>query len=585
MILQALAAYYDALSERGELPGRGFSLIRASFALRLSWEGELLGILTLTDTVQRGTKQVEVPQQFVLPEPVVKSVNIAANFLYGDGVYMLGADLKDNETRAVRCFEASRTLHHQVLDRVDHPAARAILAYFDQWQPAWVSTDPRTVDYLKALSGGGNLIFRLPDGRSAQAIPELRQAWEDYHLSSPSTVIMQCLVSGMKNQPIARLHGKIKGIRGGQPTGTSIVSFNAAAYESFGRKDDQGLNAPISEKAAFAYITALNHLISGSHRLMLGDTTVVYWAQTGEEAYQSIFTMTAMPEEGDEERLRGIMDKLARGLPVEGSLDMSTPFYVMGLSPNAGRLSIRFFWPSTFGASLRNLAAHYARLEIEKPPFEKRRYLSPYWLLRETVSPKSSDQSASPLLEGALLRSIFTGAPYPAALMQSTIMRIRAEKDINWRKAAIIKAWLLHNGHQNSDYQEVLDMSLNRESKNKAYVLGRLFAVLEKAQEEANPGINTTIKDRYFASACAAPGTVFPILLKLSNHHISKAEYGRSITAEIGDLMGLLELEADPFPMQLSLSDQGIFVLGYYHQRQFRFAGAKGAKKETSTDA
>lgn len=168
------------------------------------------------------------------------------------------------------------------------------------------------------------------------------------------------------------------------------------------------------------------------------------------------------------------------------------------------------------------------------------------------------------------MRAIITGHPYPYMLAQSVITRIRAEHDINWRKAAILKAWLLHNGYQNTSYQEVLTVSRNENSNIKAYVLGRLFALLEKAQEEANPGINATIKDRYFSSACAAPGTVFPILLKLSNHHLAKAQYGRFTADQIGGLMDRLNVEDDPFPMQLALKDQGLFILGYYQERQAR---------------
>lgn len=571
MILQALTQYYQAKVSRHEITAMGYANMKVSYALRIGWDGSLLGLLSMSNTEERGKKTVEVPQQMDLPEPVVKTVNVAANYLYGDAVYMLGANLRGNKERAVRCFEASRELHHTILDEVAHPAALAILRFFDGWQPEAAEEHPLIVNYLEALARGGNIIFQLPSGENAQDIAELQQAWEKHTQAGPAQAAMQCLVTGLGSQPIARLHSKIKGVKGGQPIGTSIVSFNASAYESYGRRGEQGLNAPIGEYAAFAYTTALNQLLSGPHRKALGNTTVVYWAQTGEDAYPSIFSMTAMPEEGDEERLAGVMEKHAQGLPLEGNLNLDTPFYVLGLSPNAGRLSVRFFWPSTFGESLHNLAEHYHRLDIQRPAFEKRHYLSPYWLLRETVSAKATDPTPSPLLEGALLRSIFTGVPYPAMLAQSILTRIRAERDINWRKAAILKAWLMHNGHQNKQYQEVLGVSLNKESKNKAYVLGRLFAVLEKAQEDANPGINATIKDRYFASACAAPGTVYPILLKLSNYHIAKSAYGRRSTEQIGELMNLLELENDPFPMRLSLSDQAIFVLGYYHERQARY--------------
>lgn len=570
MILQALVAYYEALAKQNIIPQLGYASVKVSYALRLGWDGSLLGILPVVDQVQRGKKTVEVPQMMPLPEPVVKSVNIASNFLFENGMYLLGANAKGNPERARQCFEAAALLHHQILDSVEHPAAKAITLFFDQWDCTQCETHPVTAPYLEAIFAGGKGVFQLPDGQYAHAIAPLRQAWEAYRGGQSSEARMQCLVTGRKDAPVARLHNKIKGVKGGQPTGTSIVSFNAKSYESYGREGAQGLNAPVSEYAAFAYTTALNYLLASPYRLVLGNMTLVYWAQTGEPTYQSIFSSMVAPEENDEDRLVGMMQRINQALPIDANLHLETPFYVLGVSPNAGRLAIRFFWPSTFGEIAANISAHYRRLEIDKPPFEKRTFLSPYWLLRETVSPAASDPSASSLLEGAVMRAIITGHPYPYMLAQSVITRIRAEHDINWRKAAILKAWLLHNGYQNTSYQEVLTVSRNENSNIKAYVLGRLFALLEKAQEEANPGINATIKDRYFSSACAAPGTVFPILLKLSNHHLAKAQYGRFTADQIGGLMDRLNVEDDPFPMQLALKDQGLFILGYYQERQAR---------------
>lgn len=571
MILQALVRYHEALSRQGKLPLQGFGEVKVSYALMLSQTGELKGILSLMREEKRGKKTVIVPSTMILPEPVVKTVGIVSNFLFENATYFLGADLKGKAERSRECFEAAKALHHEVLDGVNHEAAKAILAFFDTWQPEQCREHPVVSQYMEELAAGGNLVFQLPGGINAHEIEEIKEAWRQYQHGQESETRMQCLVTGEKNQPIARLHGKIKGVRGGQPTGTSIVSFNANAYESYGRDGGQGINAPVSEYAAFAYKTALNDLLSGKHCQTFGDATMVYWAETGEEEYQDIFSSMMISDESDEERLHGIMEKVARGEPIGTGIDFNTRFYVLGVSPNAGRLAIRFFWPSTFGNVIGNIVRHYERLEIEKPAYETKKYLSPYWLLRETVSPASTDQSASPLLQGALLRSIFTGHPYPAMLAQSIVVRIRAEREVNWRKAAILKAWLMNSDHEENKNEEVLQVSLNEESTNKPYVLGRLFSVLEKAQEEANPGINTTIRDRYFASACAAPGTVFPMLLKLSNHHVSKAEFGRNLQVQIGDLMDRLQVEDNPFPANLSLDDQAVFILGYYHERQARF--------------
>lgn len=571
MILQALAAYYQSLAQRGEAPLPGYATVKISHALRIGWDGTLLGILPLSDTKKTGKKVTEVPKQMILPEPVVKASGVSSNFLFENAAYLLGLNLKGDADRTQQCFEAAQSRHQEILKDCNHKAAKAILSFFAAWNPAQAEKHSVVIPYLGALQAGGNLIFCLPDDSYAQDIPALQEAWNHYGKSQQSNVVMQCLVTGKPNQPIQRLHAKIKGVRGGQPTGTSIVSFNARSYESFGRTEEQGLNAPVSKNAAFAYTTALNILLSSEYCLQLGNTSVIYWAQTGESAYQNIFSSMLLPQESDEQRLKGIMERVGKALPLEDDLNMDTPFYVLGLSPNAGRLSIRFFWSSSFGRIIDNMASHYQRMEIQKPSFETRKYLSPYWLLRETVSSAATDPSASPLLEGALMRSIITGFPYPVMLAQSVITRIRAEHNITWKKAAILKSWLLNNGYQNTAYQEVLNVSLNRDSNNKPYILGRLFAQLEKAQEEANPGINATIKDRYFSSACAAPGTVFPLLLKLSLHHTAKAEYGKAITRQISELMDKLNLNDDPFPTHLSLADQSIFILGYYHEYQARF--------------
>ncbi len=269
--------------------------------------------------------------------------------------------------------------------------------------------------------------------------------------------------------------------------------------------------------------------------------------------------------------LRELFQKIMAGAPAEDfrdRLDLDTRFYVLGLSPNVARISVRFFLTNTFGSFIENIRAHYRDLEIERAPQDPP-YLPLWKLMLETVPPKAKEKAASPLLAGAVLRAIFGGLSYPELLFNSIILRIRAEKDINRGKAAIIKAFLLRK--EKEKYKEELKVSLSEESKNKAYTLGRLFAVLEKAQEDASPGLNATIKDRYFDSACANPESIFPTLLRLSNHHIAKATYGYVSDRRIQHLLDKLSVEDAPFPAHLSLNDQGIFILGYYHQKKAFF--------------
>jgi CRISPR-associated protein Csd1 len=250
-------------------------------------------------------------------------------------------------------------------------------------------------------------------------------------------------------------------------------------------------------------------------------------------------------------------------------------FYVLGLAPNAARISVRFFLTDPFQKIVERMMAHYRDLKIVKEYDNQPSYITVGHILDETVSKKSTDKDASPLMAGAVMRSILTGAPYPAALYYAIINRIRADVDndqkhihkIDYVRAAVIKAFLIRKYHNQNKYQEVLVMSLNEQATSPAYVLGRLFAVLEKAQQEAIGDVNAGIKDRYFTSACASPASVFPVLLRLSQHHISKAEYGYTSDRRIQDILGLLDVEKNPIPTHLTLDEQGIFVLGYYHQR------------------
>ena len=584
MILQSLARYYKLLAEDGKLPKPGYCTAKVSYALNLSESGGLLGVVNLKKTVQRGKKKVEAPQIVEVPEQATRSVDISANFLCDNSTYLLGIDGKGRPERSKECFEASRKLHETVLQGVHTPAAEAVLGFFRRWEPERAREDPVLAEKLEDIFKGGNLIFMLGVGGFAQDDAEIRRAWEAYRESLDPGKRMQCLVTG-KEEPVAVLHGKIKGVKGAQTAGANLVSFNADAYESYGHDGGQGLNAPVGRYAAFAYVTALNHLLSDQeHRIRIGDTTVVYWAESPRPVYRDIFTAALSPQNEDQNRLLGdVMKRLERGKPVAEDVDMRTPFYILGLSPNAARLSVRFFLRDSFGNFLQHIRRHYDDLEIAHAP-QDFPYLSLYWLLRETVNPNSNDKAASPLMSGEVLKSILLGLPYPQSLQSAVMLRIRAEQDdedrhlkkITRGRAAILKACLLRK--RKEDYKEVSTVSLNEDSNNRAYVLGRLFAVLEKTQQDANPGINSTIKDRYFTSACATPGNVFPILFKLYENHIGKirkSSNGKAVSVHdeklVGGLMDKLDVDGNPFPPHLFLDDQSIFVLGYYHQVQSFF--------------
>jgi len=381
---------------------------------------------------------------------------------------------------------------------------------------------------------------------------------------------MPCLVTG-KILPTARLHPIIKGVRNAQSAGASIVSFNAPAFESYGRTDEQGLNAPVSEYAAFAYGAALNDLLSDSeHVKYFGDATVVYWADENSTECQDCFLGLLEPKEDEisnkdlNEIMKGIQ---AKNLVFEGKkLNYENPFYILGLSPNSARLSIRFFLEKNFGEVVENIAKHYRDLKITKPSFKKFENIPLWQILAATVSPKSKDKASSPLMSGAVIKSIMTGQNYPVSLFQNAILRVKTEHEITYERTAIIKAYLTRNkGRENL-------MALDENSTDKNYIFGRIFSVLENIQEAANPGLNATIKDKYFNSACATPAHIFPILQKLSVNHLRKLEIGQKIYFEkqLTNLMGKIS-PTEKKSSTLTLEEQGMFILGYYHQTQERY--------------
>lgn len=568
MILEALVDYYETLLEddkENKVQKPGYSKARVSYALNLSLDGEIKQVIPLKVEVEQGKKMVEKPREFLVPEQAPRANNISANFLCDNTKYLLGIDLKGKPQRSVECFEASKTLTLDILDQCNSDAAIAIKNYFMRWDPQTALEHPVLAEHIQDMMAGANLIFFV-NGISSLTDNHIFSAWESYIGRNDGEEKMRCLVTG-KMAPVTILHPKIKGVAGAQAVGANLVSFNGDAYKSYDR--EQGMNAPVGKYASFAYGAALNQLLSNrKNRQTVGDMTVVFWSETAEDEYVDLFSQGLNSDGDSDEVLKDVSVKLALGKPI-GELNLNSKFYVLGLSPNAARLSVRFFLKDSFGKILTNMLKHQDRLEIVKAEYEKS-YISLYHLLRETVNPNAKDKTPSPVMSGAMLRAILLGTDYPRAFYNGLLMRAKAEKDIDSRRAAGIKAYLLNSREKSID-KEVFSVKVNEETTNRAYVLGRLFAVLERAQEEASPGINSTIKDRYFSSASATPGIVFPRLLRLAVFHNAKSEYGANRDSDIGKLMNMLDVENQPFPNHQTLQEQGIFMLGYYQQRQQRY--------------
>lgn len=611
MILQALVRCYEALAERGELEKPGWSPVKVSWGLELDADGQVKSLLLMGGTDAKGK---QIPRVMKLPDPVKRSSGVAANFLCDNSAYVLGIDAKGKPERTRECFAACARKHQDVLKDVRHPTAKAILNFFERWKPENAACHPAIQPNLEALLKGGNIVFVTHDAEGelqlAQDVPEIRRAWDEAYAKSDDAVMGRCLVTGEEG-PIAILHPSIKGVMGAQSSGASLVSFNAPAFESYGKESardnqGQGRNAPVGKYAAFAYGAALNYMVGhADFHGRLGDTTLVYWAEGAEPAYGSAFmAMMGMGGEDKNEitqkELRGLLTALCQGNTVKWEnvpLNPKNRFYILGLAPNASRLSVRFFLQNSFDEFVQNYQKHQEDLDIVRPTFDERETLSMWALLRETAikNPNKPPEFQRQLVE-EMLNAILTGSPYPSTLFTQVEIRIRAEKEINRGKAAIIKAYLRRNvveqQRKNAHvYEEVLGVALN-ESKTTdlPYRLGRLFAVLEALQLEAfrdnnnrDSKPNTTIKDQFFSSACATPVVAFPIIVDRAQKYLRKLKaknkegLARYYSDMMDDIIG--NFEEKRYPAHLSLEDQGIFQIGYYHQRQRMYA-----KKEEKDD-
>lgn len=582
MILQALTAYYEQLVRQGKLSAPGWDdSFKVSYELRLNDAGQLVSVLDLRTETKMGKKTVLAPRAMRVPAHVKRASGIAANFLCDNSTYLLGADEKGKPERSTDCFKACAKLHHAILDGVDSPAARALLAYFDSWDPAQAATHPLLAEQWKEITGNANLIFGYEAADHSHSFVNddlaIQNAWQaHYNDRSADSDIGQCLITG-KYAPIERTHPNISGVPGAQSSGAALVSFNAPAFCSYGH--EQGENAPVSKYAAFAYTTALNRLLADrNHCKHVGDTTILCWAENAEPVYQDAMSMFLFGADGaagiQESDVQAALKRLSAGQTVpflEKELSPDQHFYLLGLAPNAARLSVRFFLRDTFGSFAQNLQKHAEEMEIDCSEKEKFRTL-PIWAVVNETTRTVPGQPAkpSPQLAGDLLRAVLTGGRYPATLLNGVTLRIRAEQNVTRGRAAVIKAYYLRN-YPTELSKEVYTVSLN-ETTNVPYLLGRLFSVLEAVQKAANPGINTTIKDRYFNAACATPGMAFPTLLRLSQKHLRKLNDGLATyyDNQITELMA--QLPESGFPARLSLPDQGKFAIGYYHQTQKRFA-------------
>lgn len=572
-VLQAMAGLHERLSATGEAPAYGFSRENISYAILIPLDGAGVDVQDIRDTSDR----VPRPKREVVPRPVKRVGQPLPNFLWDKTAFSLGVK-RDSETRQPVSVErehaAFRNLHRRLLADCDDDAVRAFLRFLDRWQP----DDYRRLRFADEMLDA-NVVFRV--GGELAYLHErasVKRIWLN-HLDESGAAEGRCLVTG-ERASIARLHPSVKGIAGAQSSGASIVSFDKDAFRSFGK--ERGANAPVSESAAFAYTTALNTLLErGSRRrVQIGDTTTVFWAEAGGDdgraaRAEDLFSMLADPPPTDSEesvRVRDRLAAIAEGRPlaeVDPNLDGDTRFYVLGLAPNAARVSVRFWCEDTIGDIYGRVVEHWRDLRLDPPPW--RNPPGAWRLLRETAFQRKT-QNIPPTLGGALMRAILSGGRYPQSLLAAIVRRMRADRDVSGRRAAICKACLVRD-HRLGLQEEDVPVGLNRDEGSPAYRLGRLFAVYESVQRMALGKVNATIKDRYFGAASATPASVFPLLERNSASHLASLRKG-----DKGGLAHWFDQQIDEilsglgtaFPRSLSLADQGRFAIGYHHQRESR---------------
>jgi len=575
-VLAALDRYYGRMAARGEAEAPGWSRQKISYALVLSRTGEPVQVMDLREA--SGKKQV--PRLVQVPTPVTRTVAVLPNRLWDKTAYAFGRTAGEGR-RTAQEHQAFRAATLGLIEGQQDEGLVALRLFLEGWQPERFDALPFAPEMLDA-----NFVFRL-DGDMGGYLHQRPAAFQLLeHDAGTERTGQTCLVTGTE-APTARLHPSIRGVEGAQSSGAPLVSFNKPSFESY--EKEQGDNAPTSEAAAFRYGEALNRMLDrGSPNRIarpIGDATTVFWADTSatvdedaaSAAEQTFVSWFDPPPAADPDQ--------DRAEAVDPRLKPGTCFHVLGLAPNAGRLSIRIWVQDDFDTIARRLQHHYEDLRVEPLPWRARPPSVARLLVKATALQEKFD-NIPPLLAGEVMRAVLTGGRYPRTLLTAAVMRLRAGDGpaTGWHAAAIRA--VLARDHRLKLSKEPAPMSLNRENPDPAYQLGRLFAALEVAQRMALRGINATIRDRYFGAASATPAGVFPVLIRGAQNHLGKLRKdgkGGWIEQEIEEISDHI---GDEYPRSLRLEAQGRFFLGYYHQRRAQSAkpGAPAPEETPGTE-
>lgn len=574
MILQTLYEYYNrkASDPSNFIAPEGWEWKEIPYRIIINKEGKFV---TIEDT-REGEGRIKRAKPFLVPQSVKRTVGNKAYLLWDNLEYALGANPRNRDDIDER-FNLFKERIKNEIDAENIPSVKSLLTFLESEPIKQIEQTLSAEQWKKIFEENPFVVFKIDEENHNCICDDIRDKIKQNEDRAADGI---CLITG-KTDKIARLHPTIKGVRGGNTQGGALVSYNLNPFNSYGKK--QNFNSSVGEKAAFAYTTALNILLGkDSHnKITIADSTIVFWSEkqateiNPEEIFPWVIAMQKAEKDDPDagvNKIKKLFEAIQTG---QLSSERTNHFFVLGLAPNAARISVRFWKTPSVEDFGKNIKQHFDDFEIVRGPKEQK-YLSLYQILSSTALAYKMD-NVPPNLAGAVIESIIDGAPYPQSLLQQCIRRIRAEQNVNRARAAILKACLNRKNRIQKLNQKEITMSLDSNNTNVAYRTGRLFATLEKIQEEANPGINATIRDRYYGAASSSPITVFPRLLSLKNSHLKKLKEGRKIYFE--KLIGEILSEVNAFPTNLSLNEQANFAIGYYHQRQDFFTKKSDSDK------
>ena len=584
MILQALKDYYDrvAADPDSDIAPEGWEMKEIPFIIVLDNNGSLVQI----EDTRQGEGKKKRAKAFLVPKGEKKTIAVIANLLWDAAGYVFGITSKKktkgkDEKELEKLLERAKSQKEAFINRLEAELGhiQRVKLIIDFLKKATEEQLSKQQHWQEICETDPVMSFRFHDEASLvccsddikSALCKENKEVESQHI---------CLVTGQKDH-IERLHTSIQGVWGAQTSGANIVSFNLGAFESYSKK--QGYNSPVSKSAAFEYTTALKSLLSkdSKQRMQVGDASTVFWSDKKSHFESDFASFFLEPPKDDpailSEKVKGLLASVNTGAYFDD--DEKTEFFILGLSPNAARISVRFWHKGRIGEFAARIKQHFEDMRIAKPAKEPEFYS--LWRLLVNVASQDKSENIPPNLAGEFMRAILGGSPYPATLLQAALRRIHSDTDSRVKpvRAALIKAYLnrYHRFYDKSNHKE-LTMALDVNQPSAGYQLGRLFATLAKIQDEAQPGINATIRERFYGAACASPVTVFANLLKLKQHHLAKLpNKGRVVTFE--RLLGEIMSHLSDFPAHLDLHEQGRFAIGYYHQWQDFFT--KAETKET----